>query len=69
MCDLDEYGCPSCNSADVVRVSTAAIYDELIECRSCGGIYPVEYVSGTPQSSAGLVEGLPQPKYSRRGSL
>jgi uncharacterized Zn finger protein len=69
MYDLDEYRCPSCNSADVVRVQTEAIYDELIECNSCKGIYPVEHVSGTAQPSAGLIEGPRQSKHSRSSSL
>jgi uncharacterized Zn finger protein len=69
MCDLVEFRCPSCNSADVARVQTEAIYDELIECRSCGGIFPMEYLGGAAEPSAGLIEGSPQPKHSPRGSL
>jgi hypothetical protein len=69
MYELVDYRCPSCNSADVVRVQTKAIYDELIECRSCGGIFPMEYVGGVAEPSAGLVEGPPQLKLSPRGSL
>jgi len=69
MCDLHEHRCPSCNSADLTKIQTEAIYDELIECRSCGGISEVEYGRGTPQPSAGLIEGSPQPKDSPRGSL
>jgi hypothetical protein len=61
MRDLDGYRCSSCNSADVARIQTEAIYDELIECRSCGGIFPIEYVGGAAESSAGLIEGPPQP--------
>jgi ribosomal protein L37AE/L43A len=69
MYDLEEYCCPSCNSADVVRVQTKAIYDELMECRSCGGIYQVEYVGGIAQPSAGLIKGPRKPQRSRPSSL
>jgi hypothetical protein len=57
MYELDAYHCPSCDSADIVRVHTKDIYDELIECLSCKGIYPIEYVSGAAQPSAGSLEG------------
>jgi ribosomal protein L37AE/L43A len=69
MCDLVDYRCPSCNSVDVARIQTEAIYDELIQCRSCEGIYPMEYVGGAAEPSAGLVEGSRHPKHSRRGGL
>jgi hypothetical protein len=69
MRDLHEYRCPSCNSADVSNIQTEAIYDELVECRSCGGIFPIEYVGGVAEPYAGLIEGPPQSKHSRRGSL
>jgi hypothetical protein len=69
MDDLHEFCCPSCNSPDIVRIQTNAIYDELIECGSCGGIFPMEYVGGAAEPSAGLIEGSRQPKHSRRGSL
>ena len=69
MYDLHDYRCPSCKSADVVRVQTKAIYDELIECHSCKGIYVVEHVVGTAQPRAGLIEGPRQPKRSHRGRL
>jgi hypothetical protein len=69
MYDLVDYRCPSCNSADAAKIQTEAIYDELIECRSCGGIFPMEYVGGVVEPSAGLIEGPPQPKLSPRGSL
>ena len=67
--DLHEHSCPSCNSADVAKIQTEAIYDELIECRSCGGIFLMEYVGGAAEPSAGLREGSRQSKHSRRGSL
>jgi hypothetical protein len=69
MYELVEYRCPSCNSANVAKIQTEAIYDELIECRSCGGIFLLEYVGGVVEPSAGLIEGPPQPKLSPRGSL
>ena len=65
MYELDAYRCPSCNSADVAKIQTEAIYDELMECRSCKGIYPIEYVSGVAQPRAGFVEGPPETLTSR----
>ena len=44
MHELDAYRCSSCNSADVAKIQTEAFYDELVECRCCKGIYPIEYV-------------------------
>ena len=69
MHDLDGYHCPSCDSADVAKIQTEAIYDELIECLSCKGIYPIEYVNGATQPSAGFVEDPRQSKHSRGASL
>jgi uncharacterized Zn finger protein len=54
MHDLVEYRCPSCNSTDLAKIQTEAIYDELIECNSCKEIYVVEHVGETAQASAGL---------------
>jgi|HubBroStandDraft_4_1064222.scaffolds.fasta_scaffold3340539_1 hypothetical protein len=69
MYELVDCRCPSFNSANVAKIQTEAIYDELMECRSCGGIFPMEYVGGVAEPSAGLVEGPPQLKLSPRGSL
>jgi hypothetical protein len=69
MYDLVDYRCPSCNSANVAKIRTEAIYDELMECRSCGGIFLLEYVGGVVEPSAGLIEAPRQPKHSPRGSL
>jgi ribosomal protein L37AE/L43A len=69
MYDLEEYRCPFCNSTDVARIETKAIYDELMECRSCKEIYPIEYVRGAAQASAGLIEGPRQLKRSHPSSL
>ena len=66
--DLHDYRCSSCNSADVVRVQIKAVYDELIECRSCKGIYPLEQVGATAQPSAGSFEG-PKTERSRSDGL
>ena len=53
MYDLEEYRCPSCNSTDVARIETPAIYDELMECHSCKRIFEVEYADdGTAQPVA-----------------
>jgi ribosomal protein S27E len=57
MYDFHDYRCPSCNSSSVVIVQTPAIYDELIECRQCQGIYAVESMHGTARLSAGVLEG------------
>ena len=67
--DLVEFRCPSCNSADVAKVQTEAIYDELMECHSCRGIFPMEYVGGAAGPSAGLIEASRQAKHLGRGSL
>jgi len=69
MRDLHDFRCPSCNSADVARVQTQAIYDELMECRSCMGIYLAEEVRGTAQTSAGFIEVPREAKRSPRGSV
>lgn len=57
MYGLEEYRCTFCNSTDVARIQTAAIYDELMECRSCKEIYVVEHVSRAAQPCAGLIKG------------
>jgi hypothetical protein len=68
--DLREFRCPSCNSADVVRVQTQAIYDTLMECCSCKGIYPVEYELGKGHNLVlVLIEGPREPDRSRGGGL
>jgi hypothetical protein len=42
MNDSDECRCPYCDSTDLVGIHTAAIANELVECRSCMRLYEIK---------------------------
>jgi len=40
-----DYECPKCGSTDLASIQTEAIADELVECRSCKGLFQIVYES------------------------
>ena len=43
MIGSDDLRCPDCGTTDLIVIHTAAIDDELLECRGCMKLYQLGY--------------------------
>ena len=43
MTDTDEHRCPNCGAMDLASIQNKAIDGELLECRSCTGLFQLVY--------------------------